>query len=326
MALTVIEIKHAKPGNYIDGNGLYLQVSKSGTKSWIYRYQINGRRREMGLGAVDTVPPGEARAKAAEFKSLATKGIDPIERRRSEQEEAAAIQAEQKAETDKASHTFATVAADYIDSKSSEWANVKHAQQWQNTLDTYAAPIIGNVAVADITSEQILRILTPIWTTKTETATRVRSRIELLLDYAKARGWRTGENPAVWRGNLKSLLATPSKIKNVRHHPALPLEKMPEFMRALRTREGVAARALEFAILNATRSGEVRGATWREVDLDAKTWTIPATRMKAKKKHTVPLSEDAMALLEKLPASTEVIFYSPESVTGARCQTCPSPR
>ncbi|MBE0627156.1 MAG: integrase arm-type DNA-binding domain-containing protein [Burkholderiales bacterium] len=310
MALTVIEIKHAKPGNYIDGNGLYLQVSKAGSKSWIYRYQINGKRREMGLGAVDTVPPGEARAKAAELKTLASKGIDPIEQRRKAQAEAAAKHAEQKSEADKALHTFAAVAEEYIAMKASEWASAKHAQQWTNTLDTYAAPIIGAVPVAEITSEHIWQILTPIWTTKTETATRVRSRIELVLDYATGRGWRTGENPARWRGRLKSTLATPSRIRNVRHHPALPREKMPAFMAALRRREGAAARALEFAILTAARSGEVRGARWGEIDLDAKMWNIPATRMKAKKKHRIPLSGDALVLLRALPriAGNDLVF------------------
>ena len=310
MALSAREIDNALPGNYIVGDGLYLQVSKAKTKSWIFRYQINGKRREMGLGSVAAKSLKEAKADAANFKILASKGVDPIEQRRQEQAVVAVAQAEQKAESDKAAHTFAAVALDFLDSKSSEWANVKHAQQWQNTLDTYAAPIIGGVSVADITVEQVLRILTPIWTTKTETATRVRSRIELVLDYAKARGWRTGENPAVWRGNLKSLLATPSKIKNVRHHPALPRGRLAAFMEALCARDGVAARALEFAILTATRSGEVRGGTWHEVDFDTKTWTIPAARMKAKKKHTVPLSKHAIALLEKLPriANNDLLF------------------
>ncbi|MBE0625476.1 MAG: integrase arm-type DNA-binding domain-containing protein [Burkholderiales bacterium] len=310
MALTAMEIKHAKPGNYIDGNGLYLQVSKSGTKSWIYRYQINGKRREMGLGAVDTVPPSAARAKAAELKSLASKGIDPIEQRRKEHAAAAAKQAEQKSEADKSSHTFAVVAEEYIDMKSSEWASAKHAQQWQNTLDTYAVPIIGDLPVADVTSEHIWQILTPIWTTKTETATRVRSRIELVIDYAIGRGWRAGENPARWRGRLQSTLATPSRIKSVRHHPALPRDRMPAFMAALRQREGTAARALEFAILTAARSGEVRGAKWGEIDLDAKMWSIPASRMKAKKRHRIPLSGDAVVLLRALPriAGNDLVF------------------
>jgi integrase len=302
MALTATAIRNAAPGKYYgDGNGLYLQVSAAGTKSWIFRFQLNGKRREMGLGAVDVKSLSAARADAANLKVLVSQGTDPIDQRREGQAEVAAEQAEKKAESDKAAHTFAAVAMDYIDSKSSEWASAKHAKQWQSTLDTYAAPIIGNVPVADITSEQVLQILTPIWTTKTETATRIRSRIELVLDYAKALRWRTGENPAVWRGNLKALLATPSKIKDVRHHPALPREKMSKFMVDLRVRDGVAARALEFAILTATRSGEVRGAIWHEVDLDAKTWTIPAKRMKAKKKHTVPLSEDAIAVLNTLP-------------------------
>ena len=310
MVLSVKEIQHARPGNYIDGNGLYMQVSKAGTKSWIYRFQIHGKRREMGLGSIDLVSAVKARAAAGNLKALVKEGIDPIEKRRQGQAAAAAVQAEQKAMVEKTSHTFATVAGDYIDSKSSEWSNLKHGQQWENTLTTYAFPIIGKVPVVEISRDQVLQILKPIWTTKTETATRVRSRIELVLDYAKARGWRTGENPAVWRGNLKSVLATPSKIKNVRHHPALPRDKMSEFMTELREREGVAARALEFAILCAARSGEVRGAVWREIDLDAKTWTIPAKRMKAKKKHTVPLGTDVIALLKKLPRiqGSELVF------------------
>ena len=301
MALSVKEIEHARPGNYIDGNGLYLQVSKAGSKSWIFRFQLNGRRREMGLGSVDTVPPAKARAEAATLKILVKDRIDPIDRRRQKQAEAAVVQAEHRAIAEKSAHTFAAVAREYIEAKESEWSNPKHAQQWENTLSTYAFPVIGKIPVVEVSRDQVLQILQPIWTTKTETATRVRSRIELVLDYAKARGWRTGENPAVWRGNLKSVLATPSKIKNVRHHPALPREKVPEFMADLRGREGIAARALEFAILTAARSGEVRGAVWREFDFDAKTWTIPAKRMKAKKKHAVPLSKDAIALLENLP-------------------------
>ena len=301
MALSGKEIEHARPGNYIDSNGLYLQVSKAGSKSWIFRFQLNGRRREMGLGSLDTTPLVKARAEAATLKTLVKDRIDPIDRRRQKQAEGAVVQAEQKAIAEKSAHTFATVSRQYIEAKQAEWSNPKHAQQWENTLSTYAFPIIGRVPVVEVSRDQVLKILQPIWTTKTETATRVRSRIELVLDYAKARGWCTGENPAVWRGNLKSVLATPSKIKNVRHHPALPRERMPEFMADLRKREGVAAQALEFAILTAARSGEVRGAVWREIDLEAKTWTIPAKRMKAKKKHIVPLSRDAVALLLALP-------------------------
>lgn len=310
MVLSVKEIEHARPGNYIDGNGLYLQVSKAGSKSWIFRFQLNGKRREMGLGSLDTVPPVKARAEAANLKTLVKERIDPIEMRRQKQAEAALVQADQKAVAEKTAHTFDAVAREYIEAKQAEWSNSKHAQQWENTLTTYACPVIGRVPVVEISADQVLQILQPIWNTKTETATRVRSRIELVLDYAKARGWRTGENPAVWRGNLKSLLATPSKIKNVRHHPALPREKMPEFMADLRERGGVAARALEFAILTAARSGEVRGAIWSEIDLDAKTWTIPAKRMKAKKKHSVPLSKDAVALLQALPriADNDLLF------------------
>ena len=299
--LTVKEIQHAIPGNYIDGNGLYLQVSKAGTKSWIYRYQIKGKRREMGLGSLDLVSPVKARAEAGKLKALVKDGVDPIERRRQGQAEAAVVQAEQDVLAQKATHTFAAVARKYIDSKSSEWTNSKHAQQWENTLATYAFPVIGKVPVAEISRDQVLQILKPIWTTKTETGTRVRSRIELVLDFAKAHGWRTGENPAVWRGNLKAILPNPTKLKNVRHHPALPWKKMPQFMADLRKRKGIGARALEFAILTAARTGEVRGATWREFDLDAQIWIVPAKRMKMKREHRIPLPTDATALLKDLP-------------------------
>jgi integrase len=197
-----------------------------------------------------------------------------------------------------------------IASKGAAWKNRKHLAQWRATLRTYAFPIVGGKAPADVTIEDVLAVLKPIWTAKPETASRLRQRIEAVLDYAKALKLRTGENPASWNGNLEALLPSPASLKRRRHHPALPYERMPEFMAALREREGIAARCLEFAILTAARSGEARKATWREVDLESRTWTIPAERMKAKREHRVPLSDAAVRLLEALPrfAGNDLVF------------------
>lgn len=290
MALKALEIKHAGPGMHSDGNSLYLYVKDSGAKSWILRYQIKGKRREMGLGSLDAVDPPTARLKAVELKQLLTKGIDPLEQRRKDAEQ-----------TRRDVVTFADVAADYIASHRTGWKNAKHAAQWQTTLEQYALPVIGNKSTADVTTEDVLTILKPIWNTKTETASRVRNRVELVLSYAKAKGFRAGENPAAWRGHLDALLPKPSKVKTVRHHPALPFERVGEFLQALRTVPGSGARSLEMAVLTATRSGEVRLARWANIDLEARVWTIPAASMKAEREHRVPLSDAVVALLESLP-------------------------
>lgn len=322
MALTALEIKHAKSGTYADGNGLYLQVrrpkkkSAAVTKSWIFRFQIRGKRRYMGLGSVDeTSAPLTVRAKAAEFKLLVDKGIDPIEKRNDDDAASDAKQAEQKAETKRASHTFRSAAEEYIDVHRAGWANAKHGMQWENTLATYVFPLIGDVPVTEITAQQVQQILLPIWVKKTETAVRIRSRIELVLDYAKGIGWRTGDNPATWRGNMKRLLPSLKVVRKVRHFPALPWKKMPEFMADLRKRDGMSARALEFGILTAARSGEVRGALWSEIDFDTQTWCVPAARMKAKLDHRAALSADAIALLRVLPRFVEndLVFPSPRA-------------
>ena len=297
MALTALEIKHAKEGMHADGNGLYLRVQASGAKSWIFRFQLNGKRREMGIGTLDHKAPQEARAEAATLISLVRAGTDPIENRRLV--EAAAIAAAQDAVA--LATTFDEVADEYIKTHKAGWKNTKHAQQWENTLAAYASPIIGKKPVGDVSTEDILRILQPIWTTKTETASRLRSRLELVLSYAKAMKWRQGENPAMWRGHLDALLPPAAKVKKVRHHPALPYNQAAGFMVALRTHAGSAARALEFAILTATRSGEARLAKWQEFDLEKRLWTIPAERMKAEREHWVPLSDQAIALIKALP-------------------------
>lgn len=312
MPLTAKEIEHAKPGMHADSNGLYLRVQDSGAKSWIFRFQLNGKRREMGIGTLADQPAKEARGKAAELGALVRSGIDPIEKRR--QDEADAIAAARAAEAH--ATTFDEAAAEYIKTHKAAWKNTKHAQQWENTLSAYASPIIGSKSVGVVTTEDVLRILKPIWTSKTETASRLRSRLELILSYAKAMKWRQGENPAMWRGHLDALLPLPTKLKNVRHHPALPYTQIADFVRELRCIQGSSARALEFAILTATRSGEARLAKWSEIDLDKKLWTVPAERMKAKREHWVPLSSRAIALIEALPKieDCEYLFPTPRDL------------
>lgn len=308
MTLTAFRIKNEKTaGMHADGNGLYLRVQKSGAKSWIYRYQINSKRREMGLGTLSERPPVEAREEAAKLSAMVRSGVDPIDARQREKEEKAAAAIKATADA----ITFGQVAQDYIAAHRAGWRNAKHAEQWASTLDKYAAPLIGDKPVVDVSTEDVLRILQPIWSTKTETATRVRSRVELVLSYAKALKLRQGENPAAWRGHLDALLPKPTKLKNIRHHPALPYARMPEFMRALRKITGGGARALELAILTAARSGEVRGACWAEIDKKAKVWTVPAGRMKAGKEHRIPLSAAALLLLEELPTFEGVAFLFP---------------
>jgi len=292
--------KFVKPGYYGDGAGLWLQVSPSGSKSWIFRFTLAGRQREMGLGAVHTVNLTEARAKAKECRQVLLDGKDPLEARKSTRlaetlERARAM-------------TFDQCAAAYVKAHRAGWKNAKHADQWENTLATYASPIVGALPVAEIDTALVVKVLGPIWETKTETATRLRGRIEKILDWATVSKYRQGENPARWRGHLDKLLANPNKVAKVAHHPALPWHDMGAFMATLRAQEGVAARALEFAILAAARSGEVRGATWAEIDLDARLWTVPAERMKAKKEHRVPLSKHAVALLKKLPREGDLVF------------------
>lgn len=297
MALTAKQIDFAKPGTHPDGNGLYLRVKDSGAKSWMFRYQINGVRKTLGLGGLAELPPLAARAKALEYTDMARSGIDP----REELDRLEVAKAEQEALERAEKTTFRMVAKEYIEAHRAGWRNAKHGDQWTNTLASYTYPIIGDKPVADVTTEDVLRILQPIWTAKTETASRVRSRLELVLSYAKAKKLRRGENPAAWRGHLDMLLPPPKRVKAVAHHPALAYQRMPEFLLALRKVSGIGARALEFAILTATRSGEVRLATWNEIDLDARLWTIPKGRMKAGKEHCVPLSESTVKLLAELP-------------------------
>jgi len=290
----------SKPGYYGDGGGLWLQVAKSGSKSWIFRFKVAGRQREMGLGGLITVDLAKARVLARECRALLLDGKDPIEARK-------AVRLADALERARAM-TFDQCAAAYIDAHRSSWKNAKHGDQWKNTLTTYASPIIGALPVADVDTDLIVKVLNPIWGTRTETATRVRGRIESILDWATVSKFRQGDNPARWRGHLENLLANPNKIAPVRNHPALPWREVPAFMGLLAQSKGVAARAAEFAILTAARSGEVRGASWEEVDLEARLWTIPAARMKAGKEHRVPLSSAAVNLLTAIQRRDGLIF------------------
>lgn len=290
--LTAMGVERQKiAGLYGDGAGLWLKVTPGGSKSWILRYTFAGRERWAGLGPYPDVTLEEARESASELRKKVRSGVDPLEEKRQ-------IAAEARAESAKAV-TFDWCAAEYIKSHRAGWSNPKHAQQWENTLAQYASPKIGKLDVARIDTAHIVAVLTAddLWTTKTETASRLRGRIESVLAWATTREFRAGENPARWKGHLDTLLPAPSKVAKERHHAALPWELMAEFMAALRKVEGSGARALEFAILTAARSGEVRGATWSEFDLDAGVWTVPAARMKADKEHRVPLTERALEIL-----------------------------
>lgn len=294
------------PGMHFVGvvPGLALKVSAGGSRSWILRATIGTKRRDIGLGPYPAVTLADARKAARAKRVQIESGVDPVADARERQN---ALRAAQAAEL-----TFAQAAQKFIAAKSSEWDNHKHARQWTATLEVYAFPQIGRVAVRDVELPHVLAVLEPIWTEKTETASRLRGRIEQVLDWAAARGYRDGPNPARWRGHLDKLLARPTKVKRVQHHRALPFADMPSFMERLRTQTGIGARALEFLILTAARSGEVRGANWSEIDLEHGIWVVPAERMKARREHRVPLSEAAVSLLEAQPrlAGTNLVFPS----------------
>jgi len=310
--LTELKIKHAKTGYWLDGDGLYLQVSKSGSKSWIYRYQLNGRRREMGLGSVSDVPAKDARRRAAEARAMVLDKIDPVEHRKQQVSEAFEL-AEKNAA---GAFTFKKMALAYIEANRAGWKNAKHASQWENTLATYAYPVMGDTPVGEIDTALVLEVLTPIWHGKTETAKRLRGRIEQVLSYAKVKGKRQGENPAAWRGHLDNVLPQPGKIAPHKHHPALPYDEMSAFLGKLRSHEGVSVLCLEFVILTACRSGEALKATWAEIDMEKGTFVIPSFRMKAGKEHRVPLSDAALAVLEKAKAQRQGDYVFPGVRSG----------
>ena len=291
--LTALKVSRTrKPGLYVDGGGLYLQISGGGARSWIFRYRMGGRKtpRDTGLGSLETVSLSDAREKVVEQRKFIDQGIDPIEARK------AARSA--RALDDAKAMTFKACATAYIDAHKAGWRNAKHAEQWTATLETYAYPKFGKLPVAAIDVGLVLKVLEPIWKSKTETASRVRGRIENILDWAKTRGFRAGDNPARWRGNLQNLLPKRSKVHKVQHHPALPYPKVGAFMQQLRAREGVAAQALGFLILTTARTSEVTRATWDEIDIKGKVWTVPPDKIKGEKEHRVPLSAPVIAVLK----------------------------
>jgi integrase len=278
-----------KPGMYADGAGLYLQVTGAGAKSWIFRFSLHGKAREMGLGSLSAVSLSEARINAGECRRLRQEGLDPIEVRKARRQQAVLDAAK--------TVTFSDAAASYIASHRAGWRSAKHAWQWENTLATYAEPVLGRQSIQAIDTALVMKVLEPIWSKKPETASRLRGRIEAVLDWAKSRGLRQGENPARWKGHLKHQLPPRSKLQRVKHHPALPFAELPDFVSKLGAQKGTAARALEFTILTAARTGDTIGAVWNEVNTSDKVWTVPADRMKARKEHRVPLSPRALAIL-----------------------------
>jgi integrase len=307
--LTALAITQAKRrGYYGDGGGLFLQVSTSAAKSWVFRFKEGGRLREMGLGPTHTVSLAEARQKALECRKVRLDGRDPIEARRTERMQV-------KLDAAKAI-TFAACAERYIASHKAGWRNPKHAAQWPATLGTYVYPVFGSVPVQAVDVGLVMKAIEPIWVQKPETASRVRGRIESVLDWATTRGYRQGENPARWRGHLENLLPKKAKVRRVEHHAALPYPEIGGFMRELRQQGGTAARALEFAILTAARTGEVIGATWNEIDFTEQLWTVPAERMKGGKEHRVPLSDAVLAILEDLRKVQQDNFVFPGGKAG----------
>lgn len=303
--LTALQVKNAKSAGYLsDGGGLYLRVSTAGKRSWVFIFDRDGRRREMGLGPFPDVSLEDARQQAMTQRKVLLAGDDPIDQRQ-------AAQLSKKADAAKLV-TFRAAAERYIESQRSGWKNAKHAAQWESTLQAYAFPIVGEVSVAQIDTGLVLKVIEPIWREKTETASRVRGRIEAVLEWAKTREYRAGDNPARWHGHLENLLPRRSDVARVKHQPALPFDRLSAFMSELRLANGIAARCLEFTILTAVRSGEARLAKWNEFDLDAGVWSIPADRMKAKKEHRVPLSGATLKILEGLPRfdGCEFVFVS----------------
>ncbi|MBI1417970.1 MAG: DUF4102 domain-containing protein [Limimaricola sp.] len=299
--LTAALVRNVKePGKYHDGggSGLYLRVEKNGAKFWVQRITFGGRRRELGMGSPPVVTLAMARDKAIDNRRLILAGGDPLR---------------QKWDT-KTRSTFAEVVESYLTAKLGEFKNEKHRKQWRSTLDSYAIPVLGRESIHNIQVKDVLGVLEPIWTTKTETASRLRQRIEAVFSWAIASEIRQGDNPARWKGNLSEMLPKPGKLTKGAHFPALALADAPRWWRALLKRDGMAAKALQFACLTASRSGEVRGMIWGEVDLDKALWIIPAERMKAGREHREPLSAPAVELLRRLPrlVHSPYVFFAPQ--------------
>jgi len=306
--LTVKSVKTLGAGYHADGDGLYLQVTGNGGRSWIFRYQRHGKRRDMGLGPAHLVGLAEARRRALEFRRCLLEGIDPLERKRA-RDRAAAVEAAQTI-------TFREAAERYIAAHQASWRAKQHLARWHQTMRDFVYPILGALPVEAVDVGLVTRVLEPIWTKMPETASRIRGRIELVLDWATVRQYRTGDNPARWRGHLDKLLPKISKVSKVQHHAALPYSEIGAFMAQLRRRETVTARALEFAILTAARPSEAIRARWSEIDMSDRLWIIPAARMKANREHRVPLSDAAMAIVKDMAARRESDFVFPGRSTG----------
>ena len=297
--LNALKVKSlTKPGRYGDGKNLWLQVRGPEQRSWLFRFTIAGKQQEMGLGPADIVSLAEAREAALEARKLLHTGVNPLDRRQGKKAEQAAEKA--------AAVTFRVVGGMYIAAHEATWRNAQHRYQWRQTLDSYVYPIMGDMPVASVKTGEVMRAIEPLWTTKPETAARVRGRIETILDYAKARGWRSGDNPARWRGHVANLLPKRAKVQAVTHHAALAWKDVSAFMAMLHLEDGTAALALRFTILCAARTTEAIEAQWSEIDLEAGVWTIPSNRMKAGREHRVPLSAGAVAVLRgMLPAKPD---------------------
>lgn len=321
--LTAIKVaKVNEPGRYADGGGLYLNVRENGNKEWIFRYQLDGKRRNMGLGRYDKTKNtlSKARSIAAECRDLVTKGVDPINHRK-EEKERLRQQQEQYLKELESSHsrkeiTFRVCAERYIKNKSGEWKNAKHRAQWTSSLETYVFPIIGDKPIDEIELGDIRSVLDPIWQTKTETASRIRQRIESIISSAIAMEERQKSNPATWKGLLDNFYPRPDKLKRKKyieagssgHHAAMPYEDLPEFMAKLKTLPGIAPMALRFMILTACRTSELRFATWSEISIRKKQWNIPGSRMKAGIDHRVALPDAAVKILESVPRKNDYLF------------------
>jgi integrase len=294
-------VRTAKPGRFCDGDGLYLLVKKSGARFWVFRYKVKGSKlREAGLGRAgegrNSVRLSEAREKASVLFRQVKNGIDPLSAK--EAASAAAKAAEQDAAVKRL--TFREAARRFIDGHTPSWRNPKHAAQWGATIENYANPVFGDLPVGDVATTHVLAAIEPIWLSKPETASRLRGRIERILDFAKTRGWRSGENPAAWKGHLALTLPARSKVRKVEHHAALPWRDIGDFMLTLEDQAGIGARALRFAILTAARSGEVRGARWSEINRSTATWIVLAERMKGFREHRIPLSAPALEVLREM--------------------------
>jgi integrase len=315
--LTDVRVRSASPGTHGDGNGLYLVVRQGAAglnRSWLFRYSVAGSSHWTGLGGYPDISLQRARQKAQECRQQLYDGVDPLKRKRDQR---AAL----SRQSSKQAPTFAECAAAYIASHEAGWRGKRTGQHWVGTLRDHVHPVIGRLSVDEFTTEHVLAVLKPIWVTKPETATQVRGRIEQVLDYAKVLGHREGENPGRWKGHLDHLLPPRAKVAPVQHHRALHYREVPAFMEALRRQDNMAAKCLEFTILSACRSGEAIGAVWREIDLEARVWVIPASRTKAAREHRVPLSEASIGLLRSLPRIGANVFpgrYGPQNQATLR--------